>query len=154
MPVSPGAATVTVAPGQLPAITAASLDGTRSGQVAVADPGDLADRADQRRWQRELPGGRVTDTHMAAAGADGQEFALLTMDGGALVFYSDAAEVTVTPPAGSVLRLTVPGFYSASQDLTRAGLIYLEQFAAYDPPVAAGGPPQVVADYSAITGKN
>ena len=29
---------------------------------------------------------------------------------------------------------------------------YLEQFAAYDPPAAAGGAPRVVADYSAITG--
>jgi hypothetical protein len=153
-PVSPDAVTVTVAPGQLPAVTAAALDGTQSGHATVADPGNLADRTDQRRWQRMLSGGSVTDAHMAATGADGQEFALLTTDGGALVFYSDAAEVTVTPPAGSVLRLTVPGFYSASQDLTGAKLSYLEQFAAYDPPAAAGTPPQVVADYSAITGRS
>ena len=98
-------------------------------------------------------GGTVTDTHTAAAGADGQEFALLTADGGALVFYTDAAEVTITPPAGSLLRLTVPGFYSASQPLTKATVSYLEQFAAYDPP-AGGGAPRVVADYSGITGKN
>ena len=152
--VSLATAAVTVAPGQLPAVTAASIDGTKSGQGAVANPGNLADRADRRRYQRELPGGTVTDTHTAAAGADGQEFALLTTDGGALVFYSDAAEVTLIPPAGSVLHLTVPGFYSASQDLTRAGLSYLDQFAAYDPPAAAGGAPRVVADYSGITGKN
>ena len=150
--VSPGAATVAVAPGQLPAVTAASLDGTRSGEAAVADPGNLADLAEERHWQRELPGAAVTDTHMAAAGADGQEFALLTAGGGALVFYSDAAEVTVTPPAGSVLRLNVPGFFSAGQALAQARLGYTEQFAAYDPPAAAGGPPRVVADYSGITG--
>ena len=154
-PVSPGAATVTVAPGQLPAITAASLDGTRSGPGGCRRPRRPGRRAPiSAAGSASYPSGRVTDTHRAAAGADGQEFALLTMGGGALVFYSDAAEVTVTPPAGSVLHVTVPGFYSASQDLTRAGLSYLEQFAAYDPPVAAGGPPQVVADYSAITGKN
>ena len=100
-----------------------------------------------------MAGGTVTDTHAAAAGADGQEFALLTTDGGALVFYTDAAEVTITPPAGSVLRLTVPGFYSPSQALSQARVSYLEQFAAYDPP-AGGGAPRVVADYSGITGKN
>jgi hypothetical protein len=156
--VSPEAAGVAVAPGQLPATTAAALDGTgaggaSTGTAAVADPGNLADRTDQRRWQTEVTNATVTDTHTAAAGVDGQEFALLTADGGALVFYTDAAEVTVTPPAGSLLRLTVPGFYSASQPLTKATVSYLEQFAAYDPP-AGGGAPRVVADYSGITGKN
>jgi len=154
--VSPDAASVTVAPGQLPAATAASLDGTGAGagQAAVADPGNLADRGDQRLWQGKVPGGSVTDTHAPATGADGQEFALLTADGGALVFYTDTAELTITPPAGSALHLTVPGFYSPAQALSRAGVSYLEQFAAYDPPAAAGGAPRVVADYSGITGKN
>ena len=156
--VSPGAAAVTVAPGQLPAATAAALDGTGAdgagtGTAAVADPGNLADRTDQRRWQTEVAKATFTDTHTAAAGADGQEFALLTADGGALVFYTDAAELTITPPAGSLLRLTVPGFYSSSQPLTKATVSYLEQFAAYDPP-AGGGAPRIVADYSGITGTN
>ncbi|MGH3248296.1 MAG: hypothetical protein ACRDOI_19135, partial [Trebonia sp.] len=150
--VSPDAASLAVAPGQLPAVTAASLDGTGAG--AIADPGNLADRADQRLWQAKVTGGTVTDAHTAAAGADGQEFALLTTDGGALVFYTDAAELTITPPAGSMLHLTVPGLYSPAQALSRAGVSYLEQFAAYDPPAAAGGAARVVADYSAITGKN
>ena len=61
--------------------------------------------------------------------------------------------MTITPPAGSTLQLTVPGFYSPTQALSEAGLSYLEQFAAYDPP-AGGGTPRVVADYSGITGKN
>ena len=139
-----------MAPGQLPAATAAALDGT--GQ-AVTDPGNLADRADQQLWQGKVPGATVTDTHAAAAGTDGQEFALLTADGGALVFYTDAAQVTVTPPAGSALHLTVPGLYSPGQALTQATVSYLEQFAAYDPP-AGGGEARVVADYSGITGKN
>jgi len=152
--VGPGAASVKVAPGQLPAVTAAALDGTGTGQAAVADPGNLADRAAQRFWQRKVPRGTVTDPHTTPAGPDGQEFALLTSDGGALVFYTDAAELTITPPPGSVLRLTVPGLYARGQALTRARLNYLEQFAAYDPPATAGGSPRVVADYSGITGKS
>ncbi len=110
--VSPGAASVTVPPGQLPAATAASLDGTGTGKAAIADPGNLADRAAKLYWSGKVRGGTATDAHTAAAGPDGPEFALLTTDGGALVFYTDAAELTITPPAGSRLRLTVPGFYS------------------------------------------
>jgi len=128
-------------------VTASALDGTG----AIADPGNLTDRGDQRFWQGRVPGGQVTDTHAAAAGADGQEFALQTADGGALVFYTDAAAVTITPAPGSVVRLSIPGFFSAGQALTRATVSYLEQFAAYDPP-AGGGAPRVVADYSGITG--
>jgi hypothetical protein len=154
----PDAASVAVPPSQLPAATAASLDGTDAGGAgtgtgAVAGPGNLADLAGQKFWQGKVPGGTVTDTHTAAAGADGQEFALLTADGGALVFYTDAAQLTITPPAGTTLRLTIPGFYSPSQAHSVAGLSYLEQFAAYDPP-AGGGAPRVVADYSGITGKD
>ena len=99
-----------------------------------------------------MPGGQVTDVHSPAAGADGQEFALLTTGGGALVFYTDAAQVTITPPAGTALHLTIPGLYSPGQALSQAGVSYLEQFAAYDPP-AGSGTPRVVADYSGITGK-
>jgi hypothetical protein len=160
--VSPDAAVVTVAPGQLPQATATALDstgpdstglaGSGDGRAAVAVPGNLADRADQRTWQAAVQGGQVSDAHAPAAGADGQEFALQTADGGALVFYTDAAEVTITPPAGSQLQLTIPGFYSPGQALAQARVSYLEQFAAYDPPAAAGGAPRVVADYSAITG--
>jgi hypothetical protein len=173
-PVSPDAASVAVAPSQLPAATAASLDGTdtggpgtgpgtgtgtgtstsaAAGAAAVANPGNLADQADQKFWLGKVPGAAVTDTHTAAAGADGQEFALLTAGGGALVLYTDAAQLTITPPAGTALRLTIPGFYSPGQALSTAGVSYLEQFAAYDPP-AGGGAPRVVADYSGITGKN
>ena len=151
--VSPGTAADAVAPGQLPAVTAASLDGDASGQSGVADPGNLADDADLRTWRKEVPGGKVSTAHAAASGADGQEFALLTADGGALVFYTDTATLTVTPPAGSVLHVTIPGLYSPEQALTRAGVRYLEQFAAYDPPAGAGSP-RVVADFSAITGKS
>ena len=119
----------------------------------MADPGALADRSDQAFWRGKLPTATVTDEHAAATGAAGQTFALLTTNGGALVFYTDAAELAITPPAGSVIHLTVPGFYSSAQALSRAGLSYLDQFAADDPPAGAGTP-RVVADYSGITGKN
>ena len=148
--VSPTASSVTVAPGQLPAVTATALDGAGNG---VANPGNLSDLADQRFWNGKLPGAAVTDTHAAAAGPDGQEFALRTSDGGAIVFYTDAAELTVTARPGTMLHLTVPGFFSPGQALSRARMSYLEQIAAYDPP-AGGGAPRVVADYSGITAAN
>jgi hypothetical protein len=150
--VSPDAASVKVAPSQLPAATAASLDGT--GQAAIASPGNLTDRADQQYWQGKVPGGTVTDNHAPAAGANGQEFALQTTDGGALVFYTDAAHLTINPPAGTALHLTIPGLYTSQQTLTQATVGYLEQFAAYDPPAAAGTTPRIIADYTGITGKN
>ena len=148
--VSPGASSVAVAPSKLPAVTAASLDGT--GQATISDPGNLVDEGDQQYWQAKVAGGKVTDTHAPATSADGQEFALSTVGGGALVFYTDAAQVTVTPPADSALHLSVPGLYSSAQALTVARLSYLEQFAAYDPP-ASDGAPRIIADYSGITGK-
>ncbi len=80
-------------------------------------------------------------------------FGLAVAGGGALLFYTDAAELTLTPPQGEVMHLSVPGFYSSGQALSAAGLRYLEQFATYVPP--RGGPgPRVVADYSAITAAN
>jgi hypothetical protein len=150
--VSPTATSLAVAPGKLAERTAAAIDGTGGG-VTVADPGALADRSDQKFWRGKLPTATVTDAHTAATGAAGQTFALLTTAGGALVFYTDAAEVAITPPAGSAIHLTVPGFYSPAQALSRAGLGYLDQFAAADPPAGAGTP-RVVAEYSGITGKN
>jgi hypothetical protein len=145
--VSPDTASLAVAPAQLPAATAA-------GQLAPASPGALADRADQQAFQAKVPGGTVTDTRTPAAGADGREFALRTADGGALVFYTDTARLTITPQPGTPLHLTVPGLYSSQQPLTQATVAYLEQFAAYDPPANAGTTPRIIADYSGITGKN
>ena len=150
--VSADATTLAVPPSQLAAQTAAAIDGTRAG-VTVPDPGALADRAAEASWRGQLPTATVTDAHAAATGAEGDTFALLTTDGGALVFYADAAEVTITPPPGSALHLTVPGAYSSAQALSRAGLGYLDQFAADDPPAGAGTP-RVIAAYSGLTGKN
>jgi hypothetical protein len=150
--VSVTATSLAVAPGQLAERTATAIDGAGAG-VTVADPGALADRSDLTFWRGKLPTATVTDAAAAATGAAGQTFALLTTNGGALVFYTDAADLQITPPAGSVLHLTVPGFYSDAQGLSRAGLSYLDQFAAADPPAGAGTP-RVVAEYSGLTGKS
>ena len=156
--VSVTATSVAAAPGRLAGLTAASLDGTGSA-VSIPAPGELADRRDQKFWQTKLRNATVTDAPAPATGTGtgtgtvGHTFALLTTNGGALVFYTDSAELTIIPPTGSRLRLTVPGFYSPADPLTRAGLTYLDQFAAYDPPSGAGAP-TVIAEYSGLTGKN
>ena len=151
--VSPTANSLAAVPGQLATRTADSMDGVGGGIFVTSASASLADRAEQRFWRGKLPGARVHDAHAAATGSAGQTLALRTASGGALVFYADSAELTFTPPAGSTLRLTVPGLYSANQALTSARLAYLDQFAAYDPP-ADGGAPAVIAAYSGITGKN
>jgi hypothetical protein len=164
--VSPASTTDAVLPGQLPAQTAASLDvasavatgagtarpdGSIPPGVSTTGLSSLADQADLRRWHKDVPGGTVTDVHAVAPGAAGQAFALRTTDGGALVFYTDAASVTVTAPPGAVLHIALPGSYSPAQPVTQAAVSYLEQFAAYDPP-AGDGVPRVIADYSDVTG--
>jgi hypothetical protein len=152
--VAPDAAALTGMPGRLPALTAASLDGTGTGPAA---PGNLSDLADERYWRAKLPAARITDRHSVTSGAEGRVHALATVGGGALVFYTDAAELTITPPAGTRLHLTVPGFYAKARSLSRAAVSYLEQFAVYDPPANGGtaaASVRVIADYAGITGKN
>ncbi len=148
--VSPAAASLAVAPSQLPALTAASLDGAQGGGEVVANPGNLADVLAQAAWRKTLATASVTDRH---APAGGPVFGLLTTDGGALLFYTDSAELTLAAPAGEALQLTVPGFYSPGQAVTTAGIGYLEQFATYVPPRGGSGL-RVVADYSGITAAN
>jgi hypothetical protein len=153
-PVDPQTTSLAVAPAQIAALTAASLDGGQAGAVGgavgAASPGNLADRLDQAFWKQRLRSATVTDRHAPAAD---YVFALRTTNGGALVFYTDAAELTLVPPAGEALRLTIPGFYSSSQALRMAGIGYMEQFATYIPPLRGSGL-RVVADYSGITAKN
>jgi hypothetical protein len=129
--------------GQIAQVTASSLNGAGP----LPDPGNLADVMDKAFWQRKLPASSVTDAH--APSGDGV-YGLRTSDGGALLFYTDAAELTLTAPAGEVMHLAIPGFYSPGQTLSRAGIGYLEQFATYDPPSGDSGL-RVVADYSGIT---
>jgi hypothetical protein len=145
--VAPDAMSLAVAPARLPGLTAGSLDGTGP----LPNPGNLADRLDLGFWRAKLPAASVSGRHAPAPG--GQVFGLRTADGGALLFYSDAAELTLTPPPGNVLHLTIPGFYSPSQALSRAGIGYLEQFATYVP-ARGGSGLKVIADYSGITSRN
>jgi hypothetical protein len=133
--------------GQIAQVTASSLDGTSLGGTAqLPNPGNLADLMDRAFWQGKLPASSVTDAHAPS----GQVYGLRTTDGGALLFYANAAELTLTAPAGESMHLTIPGFYSPSQSLARAGIGYQEQFATYDPPSGGSGL-RVVADYSGIT---
>src|SRR6516162_5184498 len=142
-PVPAGTASLAVSPARIGQLTAASLDGTGT----LGDPGNLADRLDAIFWQSKVPAASITDQH---ATAGGQVFGLATAGGGALLFYTDTAELTLTPPQGEVMHLSVPGFYSSGQALKTAGVGYLEQFATYVPPRGGTGL-RVVADYSGIT---
>jgi hypothetical protein len=142
------AATALAVPaGQIAQVTASSLDGmAMNGSAQLPNPGNLADVMDRAFWQAKLTASSVTDAHTPS----GSVYGLRTTDGGALLFYADAAELTLTAPAGEAMHLTIPGFYSPSQALTRAAVGYQEQFATYDPPPGGSGL-RVVADYSGIT---
>lgn len=133
--------------------TATALD-NGAGQPAI--PGNLADQQALAVLRQEFPAtSSETDRHSAATEP---VFGLRTVNGGALLFYDVAAQVTVTAQAGGTLPLNVPGFLSPGNPVAQATLDYLEQFAAYDPPAggagqgAQGSAPSVVADYSGITG--
>jgi hypothetical protein len=144
-PVTAMTASLAVPAGQIAQVTASSLD----GDGPLPNPGNLADLMDQKFWQDKLPASSVTDKHAPDGGTG--VFGLRTTDGGALLFYTDTAQLTLTAPAGEAMHLTIPGYYSPGQSLTRAGISYLEQFATYDPPAGNSGP-RAVADYSGITG--
>jgi hypothetical protein len=145
--VGSGASGLSVPPGKIAAVTAKSLDG--SGPVQ--NPGNLGDLNDLAFWHSRLPkGATAADRH---APDPGDVFGLRTLDGGALLFFTDTAEIRLTPPRGAVMHLTIPGFYSPGEGLHSAGVGYLEQFAVYDPPHGGTGL-RVVADYSGITARN
>jgi hypothetical protein len=94
----------------------------------------------------------ATDVHAAPAG---QVFALKTTSGGALVFYTTAAQLTLTPANGDTISgLNIPGYYSPanSAGLTSATVGYVEQFATYIPP-AGSNARDVVADISSIASR-
>lgn len=151
--VDPQTSSLAVMPAQIAALTAASLDGGQAGASGASFPaslGNLADRLDQAFWKQRLPTATVTDRHAATAD---YVFGLSTTNGGALVFYTDSAELTLVPPDGEALHLTIPGFYSPGQAVRTAGIGYLEQFAAYVPQRGGSGP-RIVADYSGITARN
>jgi hypothetical protein len=139
------AAGLSDAPGQIPQLTAQSLDGTAT---TLKNPGNLADLRDQAYFQSRLPAGSAgTDRHDTA----GSVFALKTAGGGALVFYHLTARLSLAPPQGETFKLGIPGYYSSSQALTSATVDYAEQFAIDIP--AGSASPAVVADASGITGR-
>ena len=141
--VTPGASGLAVTPATISAVTARSFDGTGP----VANPGNLADFQDEAFWHRTLhKGTTVTVRHSPV---NGPVFGLRTTNGGALLFYTDAAEAKLMAPRGHTMRLKIAGFYDGKR-LTSANVGYLEQFATYDPPKGTTGP-HVVADYSGIT---
>jgi hypothetical protein len=136
---------LTVQPGQVPAQTAASLDGTAT---LIQDPGNLADMRDRAYFAAHLPAGSsVTDMHAP----DGPVYALETVGGGVLAFYDLTAQLAIAAPPGQQVAIGIPGYYSASQPVTSADISYAGQFAAYLPP-AGQGSPQLLADASGITG--
>jgi hypothetical protein len=141
----PDAAGLAVTPAQIEAQTAASLDGTAT---AVTNPGNLADMRDEAYFAAHLPPGSAAgDRHWPG----GMVFAVQTVGGGALAFYSLTATVSLTPPPGQALAIGIPGYYTPAQPQTSAVTIrYVEQFAAYLPPGHA--PVQLLADASGITG--
>jgi len=145
--VGSGTSGFSVPPGQIAAVTAKSLD----GGGPVQNPGNLGDLEDLAFWHSRLPvGATVTDRH---APGPGGVFGLRTLDGGALLFFTDSAEIRLAPPRGAIMHLTIPGFYSPGESLRSAGVGYLEQFAVYDPPHGGAGL-RVVADNSGITARN
>ena len=139
------AAGLTASPGQIPQLTAQSLDGA---SATLRNPGNLADLRDQAYFQSRLPAGSaVSDRHDTS----GLVFALKTAGGGALVFYHLTVRLSLTLPPGQTIKVGIPGYFSPSQALTSATVDYADQFASYIPPGSAG--PAIVADASGITGR-
>ena len=145
--VAPGTSGLSVAPDHLAMVTAGALDGSAAAQITVPD--NLQDQKDQAFWRSRLPQGSTdTDTHLQVPGA---VYGLRTADGGALLFYTVTAQLTLAPPAGQSFQITIPGYYSPASTQTRAVVGYIDQFAAYDPPHS--GSPRITADTSGIASR-
>ena len=146
------AAGLAAAPGSLPAATAARLDGTPAA-VTVTGAETLGDQRDQAFWAARVPRG-VSDTDQHSPAPYGV-YALRTQDGGALVFYSLAAVLTLTPPPGEPMTLQIPGYYSPGTPLTTAATVpYADQFAAVIGPRGSLASAGVIAQNSGIAVKN
>ena len=155
--VAPDADGLNVAPDKIGQVTAEWLDqlaASKSDSVIKDESGNLTDLQDEVFW-RSGQGGTpmdATDVHSAPAG---QVFALKTTSGGALVFYTTDAQLTLSPPDGATIgAITIPGYYSPSSlaGLTKATVGYVEQFATYIPP-AGSNARDVVADISSIASR-
>ncbi len=140
---------LSTAPRQIQPDTISWLDKEAAAGADPADAGSLADLRDVIFWRHQLPSATVTDKHVADPGP---AFGLRTAGGGAIFFYSLTARLELTPPPGDTFRVDIPGYYSPGQSLQSAAVGYIEQFAAFDPPLGKGGP-RVVADASGIAGR-
>ncbi|HMD92860.1 MAG TPA: hypothetical protein VKG80_09465 [Trebonia sp.] len=146
-----------VAPDKIGEVTAAWLNkvaSSTSNSMIKDEAGNLTDLKDEVFWRSGEGGPALdaTDTHSVPADP---VFALKTTTGGALVFYTTAAQLTLTPPdGGTISALTIPGNYtpSSSAGLTSATVGYVEQFATYIP-AAGNSDRQVVADISSIASR-
>ncbi len=138
------AAGLPAAPGSLAAATAARLDGT-GGAVTVTGLQALGDQRDEAFWEARVPRGvSVTDRHSPTPYG---VYALAAHGGGAIVFYSLAAALTITPPPGEPVRLQIPGYYPGGTPLTTAATVpYADQFAAW----TGSGGARVIAQNSGI----
>lgn len=155
--VAPDAGGLNVAPSKIGQVTAEWLDqlaANKSDSVIKDESGNLTDLQDEVFWRSGQGGAPMdaTDVHAASAG---QVFALKTTSGGAMVFYTTAAQLTLTPANGDTISgLNIPGYYSPanSAGLTSATVGYVEQFATYIPP-AGSNARDVVADISSIASR-
>ena len=143
------AAGLAAAPGSLPAATAARLD-SAAAPVSVTGLQATADQKDQAYWAVRVPGGGG-DTVRHSATPFGV-YALRTQDGGALVFYSLTASLTLTAPGGRPMALQIPGYYSANSPVAAATVRYADQFAAYIAP-SGGRAAEVLAQNSGIAAR-
>jgi len=147
-----------VAPDKIGEVTAAWLDklaSSTSNSMIKDEAGNLTDLKDEVFWRsgEGRPALDATDTHSVPADP---VFALKTTTGGALVFYTTAAQLTLTPPdGGTISALTIPGYYSqsSSSGLTSATVGYVEQFATYVPGAKHTGC-RIVADIASIAFRN
>jgi hypothetical protein len=139
------------APGSLPAATAARLDGDARG-VAITGLQPLGDQQDQAFWAVRVPRGTGdTDRHTATRYG---VYALRTAAGGALVFYSLAATLTIVPPPGQPVTLKIPGYYSPAEPVTTAATVpYADQFAAWIGPRGSQAAVRVIAQNSGIAAR-
>ena len=147
-----------VAPDKIAQVTAAWLDklaSSTSNSMIRDEAGNLTDLKDEVFWRSGEGGPALdaTDTHSVAADP---VFALKTTTGGALVFYTTAAQLTLTSPdGGTISALSIPGYYSpsSSSGLASATVGYVEQFATYIPAAGNSGR-DVVADISSIASRS
>ena len=148
---------LSVAPDKIGQVTATWLDqvaSSTSNTAVLADAGNLTDLKDEVFW-RSGKGGATFDAADPHSVPADPVFALMTTSGGALVFYTVAAHLVLTPPDGDTISaLNIPGYYSPSTSagLASAAVGYVEQFATYMPAAGHSGR-QIVADIASIASR-